>query len=292
VIKEVTTDESGEAFMYVYADGEIYFSVEAQGKNTYYTKKIAVEAEKEYNLEIRMSEESEELKVSLEPYLYKDGEKVKTLVPGEEYVGKLKVIIPQNYSSGGLHLRIGDEGSVEDSEAYLKKLISMEQYYGARTYHPSPNMAQDLKNYDIKMMKWANIEFSKPGEYEVEFILKVKDIASSPIALYYRVWGNKDNLIYRDPKDNELGNAMRTENKDSLYAAAYLEVFETGAEQVNCDELFCYLFHLKDGSLSIPISNAMQLATSSNYEFSFQIFSTTQSDIPNGQLNIVKNLLF
>ncbi len=227
-------------------------------------------------------------KVSLVGIYSEAGASVERLQAGNDYIARLQLKIPQDsaYSEAGIHFRVGAAKTIANDNLVIKEINAGAVSFINGTTFNAPNgyyIDSSEENLTESDAKWVNLWWydPEPAVYNVSirFRVKTETTINSLLPFYYRAWANENGTYYRDPLDNEIGEAFETTEKQALYANAFevKDYFEGTDKQ--CDKAFCYtgirIFDIAEGLYGFE---PFTISAGGDYNFLFSITSNSNAD--------------
>ncbi len=275
------------------ADKKVYFTIDYPGLPRFVSKVYDILPTRVTEADVVVEREGRvKASVTLEPRgVYKDGQSVSVVAPGETYKALFWLRIPREktYSRVGVHLRAGDtENIVEREKIVWRKLNAPLSHAQVKStsYTPPKGTAADLANVTESESKWINAEWQNPGtgiiELEAEFQVKENTGVDDALEIAYRAWGVQNGAFERDPLDQTLGTAESTANLHALYAKTHKFPLQSGSETL-CDERFCFSATLLDiaEDLVQNTSEDFQAEIFKNYRLNLSILNTDTTGTQN-----------
>jgi hypothetical protein len=218
------------------------------------------------------------------------------LQAGQSYTATFEVTFPENkrFSSGGMHFREGERGSLEEDPVEILWLEGSNIYHIKKGLTYNPPKGERSEHLTTGAAKWINAEWRTPesGTYVVKARLRVKENVppQSRIVLYYRAWGVSSGRVWRDPYDEELGTHESTPRKDGLYASAYAIEFSEGINP-ECEESdgaeVCvvgeYLYSITE---ELYINKPYEVIVGADYNYSIVLLNNSDSDYSNTKVKL------
>ena len=163
----------------------------------------------------------------------------------DDYYAVFDVLIPEGYSSCGVHFRAGED-SKSDSDNMLYGITGYKADTVDYKYSTTYNFGQQSIDYDNsgqpnQMNKWLELYWRGQEQVtnkQIMVKLKATDI-SEKFVLKYRVWCEAEGKVYRDPVDSILNDTRANAQRQFLYADTKEQVFEILEKPVSCSGDLC-----------------------------------------------------
>ena len=241
-------DTNGSVELTTRADKRVYIVASKQGYTNFTSTILPVVSGTTQVIDAVLEREIIQGDLKLEFLgMYKNGNVISVLAPGQEYEALFQLRIPanKNYDSIGMHIRTGKNEIMELDKIVLKEINApgRVQIVKATSYNTSNGYSNDSLHLSSDEAKWANLRWPvfSSGLMQVRAKVRIKEtsLVGEQLNLFYRAWGEERNNYVRDPVDLELGNAESVSGKEGLYAKANQEIFQIGTE-TTCDGKFCF----------------------------------------------------
>lgn len=225
-----------------------------------------------FDLSLTPGAETGALSVKLKALYDSKGVKVTGMTPIEDYKAVFSVVVPDGASSfGGIHIRVGGEGSVRDELATITgfKASNYLRMWSGSGYNPG-NLESDLNSTAVNgNYKWVQYEFT-PGTHEVSVNLRAAPgTVGSTVTLNYRAYSIKGTEISRTPEDAAATEAWTSETMD-LYANTLSQSFNVTAGTMECFEDFCIGLQFVKGATNYPTTD-FTTERGSDFSLAFEV---------------------
>jgi hypothetical protein len=297
-------DLNGTITFEVDAGLPIYLYITKEGYASYTTERFALTPNEHKRMQVILEPQriSGEIQVQFLG-LFKKDKFVSVVAPGEEYVAKFKISVPEqaDYDKFGIHIRTGHYNIMEKDFIYLKDVWAPGKPNIVRgtSFNPDEGTSHDMQFLSTESAKWVNIEWSNygSGTISVHAKIKVKESASAEeLPIFWRAWALKQGTLIRDPIDYTLGDAL---SERELYAKAYSRIYQVGMEKL-CTDKWCTVLRILDITNDVAeyIEEGYVTKVLKPYKLYFSILNNSSSEtdtFSNVQLKIFndeKNIEF
>jgi hypothetical protein len=303
IVAEASTDSEGVATLTVRVDTKPYFIVEASGYMPYVTVPLTPVFGVTLTKEITLISDASSLKVQFDGLYSNDDTVQDSLSAGASYKARFKLIVPSTrYKAAGLHIRTGNDQAgktnlMEEDIAYISGLSSAAtKVLKGTTFSPPTGTKADLSSAAQDAAKWVELEWNltraplpKKGVFEAEVEITVQSgVADGELLkLSYRGYGYAE-IVDRDPKDTQLGNAKDTTEKHGLYASTYDVVYSIGITNL-CDGSYCKSFSIEDvqKNMKLAVIESYPAKIAGSYRLHFLINKQASGTASNVTLSIL-----